>query len=66
VGGDVAVIVLRAGDRDLAAARVGDRDPAGDRSNPPPSSVDLMAVEICLRPCTWDGPGLLGCHLTPL
>ena len=29
-------------------------------------SSDLPPVEICLRPCTWDGPGLLGCHLTPL
>jgi len=23
-------------------------------------------VEICLRPRTWEGPGLLGCHLTPI
>ena len=27
---------------------------------------DLPAVKICLRPCTWDGPGLLGCHLSAL
>mmetsp|Transcript_8045 Transcript_8045/g.20021 ORF Transcript_8045/g.20021 Transcript_8045/m.20021 type:complete len:231 (-) Transcript_8045:223-915(-) len=54
VGGEVAVIVLRA---------------AANSEPPPPSAAHPTtspAVELCLRPCTWDGPGLLGCHLTPL